>query len=501
MGRSVFLPAGLAFALAQGAAAASWQGHAGNAQHTAIATPPAQSISRIHWKTPIDLDPQIVNGELKIHYGSPLITPADTVIIPVKTGKAGGYRIEAHDHATGTVLWTLTSGYQPPPHDWTPAFGPVLTPRNRVYFAGLGGLIRYRSSPDARTGASGAVAFYGKAAYGANPAVYNKTVQISTPLTADAAGNIYFGFVAASGAPRGLTSGIARVTPDGKGNWISAATAAGDGTIKEVQTNCAPAVSRDGKTIYIAVSNGPNNFNGYLLGLDAATLQPKYKVRLKEPSNGRDAVMSDNSSASPTIGPDGDVYFGVRSGTAPDYHNGRGWLLHFNAALNREKTAGSFGWDDTVSVVPVSAVPSYKGTSPYLLMTKYNNYADSGTGNGHNEIAVLDPDAAQLDEFSKGKVKVMKEVLTIADPTPFPNGEPGEVYEWCIDTAAVDPVTGSVFAGAEDGHLYRWDLKTNKFSQRLTLNGPRGEAYTPTAIGGDGTVYAINDCMFYAVWK
>jgi len=31
------------------------------------------------------------------------------------------------------------------------------------------------------------------------------------------------------------------------------------------------------------------------------------------------------------------------------------------------------------------------------------------------------------------------------------------------------------------------------------LNAPRGEAYTPTAIGGDGTVYAINDGMFYAV--
>ena len=51
------------------------------------------------------------------------------------------------------------------------------------------------------------------------------------------------------------------------------------------------------------------------------------------------------------VGPDGDVYFGVVSGTAPAYHNGRGWLLHFNATLTHEKIPGSFGWDDTASVV------------------------------------------------------------------------------------------------------------------------------------------------------
>ena len=35
-------------------------------------------------------------------------------------------------------------------------------------------------------------------------------------------------------------------------------------------------------------------------------------------------------------------------------------------------------------------VPSYPGTSRYLLMTKYNNYAGVG-GDGVNKIAVLDP--------------------------------------------------------------------------------------------------------------
>jgi hypothetical protein len=498
MTRVLSLAAALALAIHGYAGAAAWQGHAGNAQHTAIAAAPARNLDRILWKTPIDLDRQLVGGDLLIHYGSPIVTAADTVIVSVKTGTAGVYRIEARDHTNGAVLWTLTSDYQPPAHNWTPSYNPVLTQQNRLYFAGLGGVLRFRAAPDRKTGVEGIAAFYGNAVYRANLSTYDRTVHISTPLTADAAGNIYFGFTASAGAPGRLVNGIARVGADGSGTWIAATAAAGDSAITEVQTNCAPAVSPDQKTIYIAVSNG---FAGYLLGLDAATLKPKYKVRLKEPSNGHDAVLNDNSSASPTIGPDGDVFMGVQSDTAPGLHNGRGWLLHFNAALTATKVAGSFGWDDTASVVPTSTVPSYKGASQYLLMTKYNNYAGIGTGNGHNEIAILDPHAVQLDEYSPAKVQVMKEVLTIAGPTPMPKGKPGQTYEWCIDTAAVDPATGSVFAGSEDGYLYRWNLRTNRFSQRILLNAPRGEAYTPTVIGADGTVYAINNATLYALGK
>jgi hypothetical protein len=62
MTRVSALVAGSVFAVAQCAVAASWQGHAGNAQHTAIAPESAQSLTRILWKTPIDLDPQFENG-------------------------------------------------------------------------------------------------------------------------------------------------------------------------------------------------------------------------------------------------------------------------------------------------------------------------------------------------------------------------------------------------------------------------------------------------------
>jgi hypothetical protein len=134
-------------------------------------------------------------------------------------------------------------------------------------------------------------------------------------------------------------------------------------------------------------------------------------------------------------------------------------------------------------------------------MVKYNNYAGVGItlGNGHNEIAVLDPAASQIDEYSSTDTSVMKEVMALAGPTPFPGGVPGQTYEWCVNSAVVDPSTNSVFANSEDGHLYRWNLKTNAVTEKIKLNGPLPQAYTATIVGMDGTVYTTNNSTFYAI--
>ena len=61
------------------------------------------------------------------------------------------------------------------------------------------------------------------------------------------------------------------------------------------------------------------------------------------------------------------------------------------------------------------------------------------------------------------------------------------------------PFTKSVLANNEDGKLYRWDLTSNTLIQTVTLTTGIGEAYTPTIIGVDGTVYAINNAILFAV--
>lgn len=471
----------------------SWSGYAHDPQHTGLSDVPSQSLSVIRWQADVDLRPQITGGDLLTHYGSPLITPADTVILPVKTGPTNGFRVEGRSGVDGSLLWTVPTDYVLPPHGWIPSYSPALTSGNRLYFAGIGGTVYYLDNPD-QGGATttGQLAFYGLNNYSHS---LDNAVYISTPITADAAGDIFFGFVVTRSNPLNLSSGIARIGADGTGTWVAARTAAGDSNISQVVMNCSPALSNDGGTVYIAVSG---NGGGYLLALDSTTLATQARVSLRDPNTGMPAGLSDDGTASPTVGPDGDVYYGVLESRVPDHHD-RGWLLHFSADLSQSKLPGSFGWDDTATVVPSWMVPSYKGPSDYLLMTKYNNYA-SAAGDGHNEIAIIDPNTPMPDPI-RPNVMVMSEVLTHLGVTPDPDfpDKPGAVREWCINSAVVDPFTDSVLANSEDGSLYRWDLSTNTFTESMPLHEMIGEAYTPTVIGTDGTVYAINGATLYAL--
>ena len=474
----------------------AWPTHSHDAQHTGVSFVASQPLSKIHWRQRVDF--AVPAGEIFIHYGSPLVTAANTVIVPVKAG-ADSFRVVAHKGSTGEILWRLGTGYQAPFAAFLPGMGPTLLGQ-RLYIPDSGGRVLVKQNPDLATGSISERYFYGQGNFQANPGVYKQNVQINTPLTIDSHGNLFFGFLAIGPTPIGLQSGIARIGANGTGIWASASFLAGDPFITEVSMSCAPALSQDGSILYVGVSSGDFGF-GYLLALDSKTLAVINRVRLTDPASGFDATMSDESSASPTVGPDGDVYYGVLENPFP-FHNDRGWLLHFNRDLSIAKIPGSFGWDDTASIVDASLVASYHGTSTYLVMTKYNNYASINTGDGHNRVAILDPGATENDPVIP-TTPVMQEVITQLGVTPDPNfpSFPGAVREWCINTAVVDPITKSVIVNSEDGKLYRWDLTSDTLSQVIKLSGGIGEAYTPTIIGADGTVYAINDAILDAIGK
>ena len=44
-------------------------------------------------------------------------------------------------------------------------------------------------------------------------------------------------------------------------------------------------------------------------------------------------------------------------------------------------------------------------------------------------------------------------------------------------------------------------LREHDLAEKIHLNRPRPEAYTPTLIGPDGTVYAINNATLYAIGR
>ena len=499
---SIFLVTG-ATAMAQ-SIAVPWSGHGHDAQHTGLSQFAAKPLQQIRWQTPVDLNPPYNGDELLIHYGSPLVTRQNTVLIPVKTGLDSGFKLEARAGADGTLKWSITTDYLLPPHSWVPHVGIALTPKNRVYFPASGGTVCYADSPDtagARTGPDGRQAFYGLANYQANTATFDSNVKINTAITCDRYGNLFFGFLVSGTVtlPGNVTlqSGIARIAEDGTGTWVAATTAASDSGIYELAYNQAPALSNDHRTLYIAVSGSDNA--GYLLALDSRTLATTGKTRLRDALNtNNNARLLDDGTASPMVGPDGDVYFGVFENSYGSNHF-RGWLNHYNSTLTQTKTPGAFGWDHTPSVVPASIVGAYHGASEYLLVSKYNNFAQVG-GDGINKVAVLDPNDTMIDSVSGATV--MKEVIAMAGVTPdteYLSGLPNAVREWCVNSMAVDVATRAVIVNSEDGHVYRWNLSNNTLTEPLKITDGLGQAYTPTVIGVDGTVYAIGNAILFAI--
>ena len=492
---------------AGGPGAVAWAGFARNAQHTAVVSQSPQPLKRIRWRAKVDLAPRLIHGQLTANYASPMITAANTVLVPTRVSAKAGFRVVAYSGTSGARRWSLTTDYRSPLVTTPPAAAlslpAVLTPSSTLAVAGAGGTVLVRKHANLKAGAVRRLVFYGAAQWRAHRSVYDKAVQVTTPLTAGPDGSVYFGFTVKGATPAHLSSGIVRIDAHGHATWITAAAAAGNRAFTGVAINCAPAVSPSGTTLYITVTSLTggtlDGLRGMLVGLNATTLKPRFHVVLKDPVGGRTALVSTSSTASPTVGPDGDVYFGVE-GNPFLSHDARGWLLHYNATLTRTKIPGSFGWDTTVSVLPARAVPGYHGTSPYLLVSKYNNYYDTGPhGNGHNEVAVLDPRASQKDLYSGARV--MKAVQTILSPVHVPGEPAGARYEWCINTAVADPADDSVFVNNEDGILYRWDLASNTLAEKIRLNAPRPEPYTPTIIGPDGTVFAINNATLYAIGR
>lgn len=487
-----------------------WSDFGGNAQHTADSSVASDPLQTIRWETPVDTSLSGNSGAIYIHYGSPLVTADNTVIVPVKTATTGDFDVEGIAGASGSIEWSYSSNYALPAHDWTPEFQPVLTPSNTLYYAGAGGTVFSISDPDSSSpGTPTETAFFGNSNYNADPSAYNSSVYIDTPITSDASGDIYFGYRVTGSTPLGAalsSSGIARITPAGIATYVPISGLTNNTSLTSTVMNGAPAVSADGTKLYVALSNvnvssglPATSATGDLVELNAATLAPMASVALTVPGGGA-AYLPDDGTASVTIGPNGDVYYGVLD-DPPGSNNYRGWLLHFNSSLSPQGAPGTFGWDDTDSIVPASMVPSYHGSSTYLLMAKYNNYAGAGTGNGVNQLAILDPTATMTDPIT-GQT-VMQTVETIDGVTPDPSaradGFPDAVKEWCINSAVVDPATDSVLVNSEDGNLYRWDLATDTFTQVINLTSGYGEAYTPTIIGADGAVYAIQDGTLFSV--
>src|SRR3984893_5650002 len=206
-----------------------WPVYAHDEQHTCIGSGPSLIPQMIRWSTAVDLQPQYTGNDLFIHYGSPLITSRNTVILPLKTGVDDGFRVEAHRGSDGAVVWSLNTDFSLPPHEfeWVPICGIALTPGDHsVAVPGAGGTVILRNSPDSTGGEVKRLVFYGIENYNKDPAAFNASIQICTPISCDRHGNLYFGCVSTRsplpGYPNGIPSGLARISKRGLGIFASA---------------------------------------------------------------------------------------------------------------------------------------------------------------------------------------------------------------------------------------------------------------------------------------
>ena len=476
---------------------------AGNSQHTSAYTPTSQDLGRVKWTTSLNSN----TGGAASRYASPVITAANTVIAPSQIA-GGAFQLNAFTGSTGASLYALSTDYVPPTSAITPVYQPVLVTGasgTRLYYPGAGGTILYIANPDSATpGTPVRQVFYTTLSdYQTRAASFNSTVFINTPLTADSNGDIFFGFRVQGTAPSPLSTqdGIARIDANGNGTYVLVGTAAADSAVSHDAQNSAPALSNDGTTVYVAAKSANSDDYAYLVGLDSTALTTKYRVLLTDPRNGNGAGVVDASTASPTIGPDSDVYFGTMAN--PD-NGSRGFLLHFSSDLTVTKTPGAFGWDNTPAVVSSSIVSSYTGSSAYLLLSNYNDYVGQVDGQGVNKVALLDPTAIETDSHSSSNgLTVMREILDATGPTPDATNQnstyPSAVLPWLGNAFAVNAPTKSVILPSSDGNLYRWNVSTNSISQFLNLGAAGGQQNVPTVIGPDGSTYTISGSTLVSV--
>jgi outer membrane protein assembly factor BamB len=518
----------LTIAFAAASANAQWSQFAGNPKHTGNAGVIAQPLGHVMADTVVDpfvtQEIEAGSGELGIHYAVPLLDGDDVFMVfkgrvargPLPPMIVWGVTDYRWQNGQLAVKWSTGGQWQPVPNPgWEPPMQPVLA-NGFVYAPEIGGTLLQL---DRNTGAI---------LKRINPfGSVDQATFMSGPPAADSSGNIVYGaFRLNLDAPwtSDVTAAwLVRVTPDGTATAVPFAPlvpgapapaaqctshfASGSlhlppspGAVAPASAcgsqrpglNVAPAIASDG-TIYIVSRAHLNERWGYLAAVNP-DLTPKWNVSLRErfhdgcgvllpagtcsegahlgvdPSDNLpgSGAVTDFSTASPVVLPDGTVLYGAYTG----YNDGEGHLMHFSAA-GTYLGAYPFGWDTTPAVWP------HNGT--FSVVTKHNFYGFALRPDPGEFMVQLDPNLNKEWEYRNPSITIDNQFG----------------FEWCVNAAAID-ANGTVYANAEDGILYAIG-QGGVLLDKVTLADPLGAAYTPLAIDAQGRVYAQSGGHLFAV--
>jgi hypothetical protein len=442
--------------------------------------------------------------------------------------------------------WTVASDWKPIPDagalaSWEPVFHPILA-RGSVWMPAAGGAVVEIERSSGRV--------LSRIAPISEPGTY-----VAGPLAADTAGNIYYTAMSvdpadpwrndvrgawlvkipADGPP--IQASFASLTPGAPAGgsrctgtfapsqlpWPPAPNAvppSGPCGSQRPGLNVAPAVAADG-TVYVVSRAHFNGRYGYLVAA-TPSLAPRWAASLRgrlsdgcgsdlmPPTGSRGGcragardgvdpatneppagVVTDLSSSSPVVAPDGSVVYGAYT----RYNGSRGHLFRFSDAGALVATY-DFGWDLT------PAIYAHGGT--WSVVIKDNHY---GGGSYCGVPEVCPPAEGGPFRITQLSPELRPEWSFTPDPTPacarLPDGsvscsnEPVDDQEWCINAPVVDS-SGVVLALNEDGNLYTiaqgGGLRRRTFLQRSV-----GAAYTPLAVDRSGRTYAQNYGHMFAL--
>ena len=277
-----------------------WACYAGNAQHTAVSMFAPSGYTNIAWSTALDANPPVNGNDLSIHYGSAALTGI-TIVIPYKL-QSGHFEFDGRLISTGHLNWSYTSTYNLPPGgwNWIPPVSGTLLPNGSYVGPVYGGGIFVRPHVDSATQTPSVYYPCGNTEFNNYSSQYAQNVFISTPITADISGNVYYGVRTYGAVHNGMTSGFVKMDTSGNATMYTCAAN------HWPALNAAPAVSNDGKTIY-AVEAVNGSIESHMIALNASTMAKTADALLIDPSSGYDAYAEPDGTSCPLVGPDGDV--------------------------------------------------------------------------------------------------------------------------------------------------------------------------------------------------
>ena len=452
----------------------------------------------------------------------------------------------AWDRGALVEAWTFASDWKPEPaggsvSDWEPVFHPVLA-GDFLYAPGIGGTV-FRVSRST-----------GSLLARINPfgADLDPDIFVAGGLAADAAGNVYYNAVrldrVSPWTSDVLGAWLVKVAPDGTAakaafstlvpgapassalcrlnfvgglpwppslNAFPPASACGS---QRPGINVIPAIAPDG-TVYTVSRAHYNDHYGYLVAV-RPDLTPAWSASLRGilkdgcgvglPPNGTPGGcrgsstrgvdpatndfpagrVSDQSSASPAVLPDGSVLYGAFT----SYNYLRGHLFKFGPD-GRALATYDFGWDIT------PAVFAHDGT--YSVLVKDNHYE---VGSYCGDPRYCPAEVARYDLTSLDANLSIEWRFTNTNPLSCEHRPDSSVtcvsdhengFEWCVNQPAVDSA-GVAYATSEDGFLYVVG-RGGELLGKIFLDVALGAAYTPLSISSNGLIYVQNNGHLFAV--